>query len=78
MRFIVRCSSLPEMPSEKKKEKAPLCICLIVCFILVFFLVMSMSPFCVVMLGEQIREVAVTHQLTSYKSPKKNFQTVLI
>ena len=78
MRFIVRCSSLPELPTEKKTEKAQLCVCLIVCFVLIFFLVMSMSPFYVVLLGEQILEVAVTHQLTSYQSPKTNFQTVLI
>ena len=63
---------------RRKKKEALLYVYLIVFFILVFFLVMSMSPFFVVMLGEQIREVAVTHQLTSYHSPKTNFQTVLI
>ena len=55
LRFIVRCSSLPELPSEKKKE-ALLYICLIVFFILVFFLVMWMSLFCVVMLEKQLLE----------------------
>ena len=78
MRFIVRCSSLPELPSEKKRKKHRSAFGLIVCFILVFFLVMLMSLFCVVMLGEQILEVAVSHQLTSNHSPKTNFQTVLI
>ena len=55
LRFIFSCSSLPELPSEKKKE-ALLYVCLIVFFILVFFLVMWMSLFCVVMLEKQLLE----------------------
>ena len=51
MRCIVRCSSLSDLPSEKKKKMH---FSAFVCFILVFFLVMSMSLFCVVMLGKQL------------------------
>ena len=71
MRFIARCSSLPELPLEKKKNEVPLCICVIVGFILVFFLVIWMSLFCVVMLREQLLKSSVTHQ-------KTNFPAVLI
>ena len=55
----------------EKKEKAPLCICLIVCFILVFFLVMSMSLFCVVYAGGADSGgscLSPTHQLPLTKS----------
>ena len=62
--FFVRCSNLPDLSSGK--IEALLCTCMIVCFICVFFLVIWMSLFCVVMLGEQLQESIVAHLKTSF------------
>ena len=60
------------LPKFVKADNAPSSIkTAIVSFILVFFLVIWMSLFCVVMLGEQPLELSVTHQ-------KTNFPAVLI